>query len=124
VTQYKVLGGLFISLTHDMLCAYCKSFTPAQWDDREQPRTTGFQFRWCIHELCWKCAAGVVEACPVCAASGPAVDLSLLEREAESTPMPPPPPHDPLWPWFLIGGSISAAMIAYGLGWLHAIGLG
>ena len=124
MTEYRVLGGLFTALTHDVLCAYCGSLTSQQWDDREEPRTTGWQFRWCVHELCWKCAAGVVEACPVCRASGPAVALSALEREALSTREPEAPYREPLWPWFLLACLASAGLIAYGQGWLRSIGIG
>ena len=122
MTEYKVIQGLFAPLTHDVLCAYCGSFTPQQWDDREQPMTTGWQFRWCVHELCWRCAAAVLEACPVCSVSGPA-NITIEDRDWQ-VPMPEPAPHEPIWPWFLLLSLLSAGLIAYGKGWLYWLGLG
>lgn len=105
-------AGLFVPLTHDVLCSYCKSFTPQQWDDREKEVVTGWQFRWCPHELCWQCAAGVVEACPVCAVSGPqGLQLAELETEALRAIPPNPEQHLPLWPWFLLVGTVALVLM-------------
>ena len=107
----KVNAGLFVPLTHDVLCAACGRFTAAQWDDREQSVTVGWQFRWCPHELCWLCAGAVVEACPVCAVSGPVgLDLSRLTHEALDQPLREEPRPGQLWPLFLL-----ASLLATGL---------
>jgi hypothetical protein len=125
IEPLKVNAALFIPLEHDVLCAFCGRFAPRQWDDREREQIVGWQFRWCIHELCWRCAGAVVKSCPVCAVSGPqGIDLSLLEQEALATPEPPLPFHEPLWPWFLIAACASAVLIAYGAGWLRMLGIG
>lgn len=82
-------------------------------DDRGVALPVAVQFRWCVHELCPRCAAGVVEACPVCAASGPqGLEVPELEREAlEAVVVDPMPDRLPLWPWFTVAGAIAAALM-------------
>lgn len=114
MTTVNVNGILFVPLTRDSVCACCGAVSIRQLDDRGAAVPVAVRFRWCVHELCPRCAAGVVDACPVCGASRPhqgGVDMAALEAQAlAAAPVEPSRRPSHLWPIFAVAGLLAAAL--------------